>query len=115
MHDHAQPGGEARRFGGPVAHDRRRCDHERGPALGFDQEVGEHGRRLAQAHVERQAAADAGGVEEAEPGERLGLVAAQLAVEALGRVRGFARQLARGGQEVGGPPSAFDADAAGQR
>ena len=43
--------------------------------------------RLAEAHVEGQAAAELGGVEEAEPGQRLGLVAAQLADEALGRGR----------------------------
>ena len=56
-----------------------------GPSPAVAGEVGEHRRRLAQAHVEGEAAAELGGVEEAEPGERLGLVAAQLAVEALGR------------------------------
>ena len=53
------------------------------PFAGGAGEVGEHGRRLAEAHVERQAAAELGGVEEAEPGQRLGLVGAQLADEAL--------------------------------
>ena len=56
-----------------------------GPVAGGAGEVGEHGRRLAEAHVEREAAAELDGVEEAEPGQRLGLVAAQLADEALGR------------------------------
>ena len=58
---------------------------ERRAVAGGAGEVGEHGRRLAEAHVEGEAAAELDGVEEAEPGERLGLVAAQLAVEALGR------------------------------
>ena len=53
-----------------------------GPVAGGAGEVGEHGRRLAEAHVEGEAAAELGGVEEAEPGQRLGLVAAQLADEA---------------------------------
>ena len=39
-----------------------------GPVAGGAGEVGEHGRRLAEAHVEREAAAELGGVEEAEPG-----------------------------------------------
>ena len=56
-----------------------------GPLAGGAGEVGEHGRRLAEAHVEGEAAAELDGVEEAEPGQRLGLVAAQLADEALGR------------------------------
>ena len=55
-----------------------------GAVAGRAGEVGEHGRRLAEAHVERQAAAEPGGVEEADPGQRLGLVGAQLADEALG-------------------------------
>ena len=58
-----------------------------GPSLGVREQVGEHRRRLAEAHVEREAAAEPDRVEEAEPRERLGLVAAQLAVEALGRAR----------------------------
>ena len=48
-------------------------------------EVGEDGGGLAEAHVEGEAAAELDGVEEAEPAERLGLVRAQLADEALGR------------------------------
>ena len=54
-----------------------------GPCAGRAGEVGEHRRRLAEAHVEREAAAEPDGVEEAEPAERLGLVAAQLAGEAV--------------------------------
>ncbi len=69
-----------------------------GPSPARAGQVGEHGGRLAEAHVERQAAAELDRVEEAEPGERLGLVAAQLADEArragdrVGRDR---RRLAR--------------------
>ena len=85
---HADPkvGGEARGFRGPVADDRGRRDHQRGSVFDAGEQVREHRRRLAEAHVEREAAAETGGVEEAEPRERLGLVAAQLADEALGRL-----------------------------
>ena len=40
---------------------------ERGAVAGAGEQVGEHRRRLAEAHVEGEAAAEAGGVEEAEP------------------------------------------------
>ena len=87
-----------------------------GPSPGVASEVGEHRRRLAEAHVEGEAAAEPGGVEEAEPGQRLGLVAAQLADEALGRrVTGSVGHVGRGCEQVGGPAAALDDDAAGER
>ena len=50
------------------------------------------------------------GVEEAEPRQRLGLVAAQLADEARrARVTGSADDVGRGGEQVGGPAAALDA------
>ena len=82
--DDPQPGRETRRLGRPVADDRRRGDDERGAVARRAREVGEHGRGLAEPHVERQASAELGGVEEADPRQRLGLVGAQLADEALG-------------------------------
>ena len=75
-------GREPRRLGGPVADDRGRRDHQRRAVAGAGEQVREHRRRLAEAHVEGEAAAEAGRVEEAEPRERLGLVAAELADEA---------------------------------
>ena len=86
-----------------------------GPAVGDVGEVGEHGRRLAEAHVEGEAAADAGLLEEAEPGERVGLVGAQLADEAVGLGGRLARHVGRGGEELGGPAAPADGDAPGQR
>ena len=75
-----------------------------------DQQVGQQGRGLAQAHVHGQAPAEAGPVQEAEPAGRFGLVAAQLAGEA---VRGVDRRRRVGGgaaEQVGGPPAAVDLD-----
>ena len=56
----AQLGREPLRLGRPVADDGRRRDHQRGTASARVEQVGEHGGRLAQAHVEGEAAADAG-------------------------------------------------------
>ncbi len=106
--DGAQLGREPRRLGLPVADDRGRGDDERGPFAWVAGEVGEDRRRLAQTHVERQAAAELDGVEEPEPAERLGLVGAELADEPR---RGPDR-LGRDGrglvEEIGRPTAAFD-------
>ena len=67
--------------------------------------MGEHRGRLAETHVEREAAAEAGVVEEAEPRQRFLLVAAQLADEAW-RVRAGSLATLGGGQQVGGPAPA---------
>ena len=85
VHHDPELGREPGRLGRPVADDRGRGDDQRGRPAGRADEVGEDRGGLAQAHVEGEAAAEAGGVEEPEPGQRLGLVAAQLAVEAVGR------------------------------
>ena len=82
VHDDAQLGREPRRLGRPVADDGGRRDDERRSRRRGAGEVGEHGRRLAEPHVEREASAELGGVEEADPRQRLGLVRAQLADEA---------------------------------
>ena len=81
--DDPQLGREARRLRGPVADHGGRGHHEGGTLAGGAGDVRQHGGRLAQAHVEGEAAAQLDGVEEAQPGERLGLVAAELSVEAL--------------------------------
>ena len=111
VHDDPQAGREASRLGGPVADDGRRRDHQRRTAAHGAGEVGEHGGRLAEAHVEGEAAAELDGVEEAEPAERLGLVRAQLADEALGpgdrRRRGGAGLL----EQVGDPAAALHGEA----
>ncbi len=100
----AQPRGEARGLALPVEDERARRDDDRRagsrrvrllrsallrrrtallPACG---EEGEHLHRLPQAHVVGEAAAEAEAREEVQPAEPLALVAAQLAVEARGRV-----------------------------
>src|SRR3546814_9085610 len=61
------------------------------------------GRRLAEAHVEREAAAEIRGIEEAEPREGLGLVAAELALEPLRARDRLGWHRGRTGQQVGGP------------
>ena len=83
--------------------------------VGVGEHVGQHRRRLAEAHVEGEAAAEAAAVEEVEPGQRVGLVAAQLADEALGRGHRLAGDLLGLVQQVGGPAAAGDREAAGQR
>ena len=104
VHDDAQPRREARGFRGPVADDRRRRDHQRRPVASAGEQVREHRRRLAETHVEREAAAEPDRVEEAEPRQRLGLVAAQLADESVRRARGLGRDRRRR-RRAGRPPS----------
>ena len=73
----------------------------------------EHRRCLAEPHVERKAATQADRLEEAEPCQRFGLIAAQLADEAprcAHRCDRFG-----GGQQVRRPPSTLDRDAPGER
>ena len=85
-----------------------------GPAAGAG-EVGEHGGRLAEAHVEGEAAAEPDGVEEAEPAERLGLVVPQLADEALGLGDGLERRGAGLVEQVGDPAAALDGEPGAER
>ena len=115
VHDDAQIGCEARGLGGPVADDGGRRDHERGAGARAREEVGEHRRRLAEAHVEREATTEPDRVEEAEPRQRLGLVAAELADEAVGHAHRFGREVGRGVEQVDGPAGTADGDAARQR
>ena len=86
-----------------------------GPGTGAGEQVRQHRRRLAEAHVEREATAEAGLVEEAEPRQRFRLVAAQLADEAVGNAGRRRRDVGRGREQVGGPTAADDVDAAAQR
>src|SRR5207244_2016955 len=72
-------------------------------------------RRLAQTHVEREATAEPDRIEEAEPRERLGLVAAELADEPVGSEDGFRRDLVGRGEQIGRPALAADRDAARER
>ena len=69
-------------------------------------DVGEHGGGLAEAHVERQATAQSGGVEEPEPRQRLGLVAAQLPLEAVELGDRRRRAPSRALEQVGRPTAA---------
>ena len=115
MHDDAQTRGEARRFGGPVPDDGGRRDHERGPGPGAGEEVGEHRRRLAETHVEREATAEPGLVEEAEPRQRFGLVAAELADETVRRRGRRRRDVGRGLEQLGRPTATDDRHAARER
>ena len=112
--DDAQPGHEAGGLGSPVADDRGRGDDERRVLPGRARQLGEHGRRLAEPHVERQAAAELGRVEEADPRQRLGLVGAQLADEALRPGDRRHRRRAGTPEDVVGPAVALDDDAATQ-
>ena len=100
---------------GPVADDRRRCHDERRPAAGRGLQVGEHRGRLAETHVEGEAPAEIGRIEEAEPGQGLALVRPQIAVEPLGGRRRLRGDGGGPSQQVGGPPAAFDADPALER
>ena len=109
--DDAQPRGEARRLGRPVADDRRRRDHERRSGRRGTGEVGEHRRGLAEAHVEGEAAAEVGALEEPDPRQGLGLVAAQLAGEPLRSGDRRRRGLRGARQDVGRPAVAADVDA----
>ena len=74
--DDAQSGDEARRLGRPVADDRRWSDHERRSRRRGTGEVGEHRRGLAETHVEGEAPTEVGALEEPDPRQGLGLVAA---------------------------------------
>ena len=76
MNDHSEPGRELLRLCLPVADDRRWGDDERRSFARGASDVREHGRRLAEPHVERETAAEAHAIEEAEPSERLGLISA---------------------------------------
>ena len=137
VHDHAQPGHEAARLGRPVPDHRGRGDHA-GPApsrqlrpgvrvggglgragrlgrAGPFPQVGQHDGGLAEAHVERQAAAETGSLEEAQPRHRLGLVAAQLADEALGAHDEVGLELGGTAEQVGRPALAGEGDPTGQR
>ena len=84
------------------------------PELGRAGQLGEHRRRLAEPHVEGQAPAELGGVEEADPAQGVGLVRAQLPDEALGSGDRRRRRRAGAAQDVGGPAVAADVDAAAQ-
>ena len=112
--EHAQPGHEAGGLGRPVADDGGRRDDEGRAQLGRAGQLGEHRRRLAEAHVEGQAPAELGGVEEADPAEGVGLVGAQLPDEALRPGDRRRRRRAGAAQDVGGPAVAADVDAAAQ-
>src|SRR6476661_10691708 len=76
--------------------------------------MGEHRRRLAEAHVERQATTEAGSLEEADPGNCLGLVRAQRALEALGLGDRRRRHLTGAADDVVGPAVAVHHDPAGE-
>ena len=115
VHDNAELGGEAFGFGRPVADDRGRRDHERRPVGHAGEEVREHRRRLAEAHVEREASAETARIEEAEPRERLGLVAAELADESGRRARGLGLDLLGRGEQVGRPSPTDEVDPARER
>src|SRR5207302_10525984 len=81
---------------------------------GRGRHAGEHRRRLAEAHVEGEAATESDDVEEAQPGQGLGLVAAQLTAEAVGFDDGIEGDGLRLLEDVGGPAGAFDEDAPGE-
>jgi hypothetical protein len=85
MDDHPEPGRELLRLCLPVADDRRWGDDERRSFARGASDVSEHGRRLAEPHVERETAAEAHAIEEAEPSERLGLIRTQAPDEPDGR------------------------------
>ncbi len=72
---HPDQGGEAGRFGPPVAHHRQGADDE--VWSGQPGEVGEGGGCLAEAHVIGEASTEAKPVEELEPPEAALLVRAQ--------------------------------------
>ena len=77
--------------------------------------MGQHRRRLAEAHVEREASAEPGGIEEPDPGHRLGLIRAQLAVETLRLGDRRHRHFAGAAHDVVGPAVAVNDDAARER
>src|SRR5581483_50446 len=114
MNHDRQTGREPRRLRSPVTDDRGRSDHERRAIAARGGDVGEDGWRLAETHVEGEASAEADGVEEAEPGERLGLIAAQLAVEPGRRRDRLEGDVLGFGEDVCRPTRAFDLYAASE-
>ena len=88
QHDDAQMRREPGEFGGPVAHQAGRHDHQRRPveaARGFlDDDVRDGLRRLAEPHVVGQEAAEVVGAQMLQPVDALLLVGAQAGGEAGG-------------------------------
>ena len=103
----------------PVAHHRGRGDDQRRPlghAVGDGLvDVGQHGRRLAQAHVQRQAPAQPGVLEEPQPSEGLGLVGPQRPAEPVRLGASGVVQPLGAADQIGGPAVARDGDPPGQR
>ena len=87
VNEHIDLGNELASLRCPVAHDGRRCDHERGTSLTRQRDAREGRRCLAETHIERQAPAEPGIVEEGEPSERIGLIGPEFTCEPLGRRR----------------------------
>ena len=115
MHPDVELRREAGGLGGPVPDDRRRR-HDEGCVVSADLvQVGQQGRGLAQAHVQRQATAQSGAMKESQPHQRLGLVAAELAFEPVGGRVGVLGDVLGTGQELGGPVVAGQRDAAQRR
>ena len=79
-----------------------------GPSPRGREQVRQQRRRLAETHVECKAAAETGRVEEPEPGEGFGLVAAQLPTNPSGGWARLGLDPVGRGEEVGGPAAAFD-------
>ena len=88
VNEHIDPGNELASLRCPVAHDGRRCDHERGTSLTRQRDAREGRRCLAETHIERQAPAEPGIVEEGEPSERIGLIGPEFTVNPSGVVVG---------------------------
>src|SRR5207248_7319488 len=108
--------GEPRRLGGPVSNDGGRRDHERGArTVGGGKHAGQHGRRLAETHVEGEATSEPCRVEEPEPRQGLGLITTERSVKAVGRVPRLGLQLRGGGEQIGGPPATRNGNAARER
>ena len=115
VHDDPQSWCEACSFSRPVTDDRGRRDHQ-GPAVtGRPGKMGKDGRRLAKPHVECETPAEAGRVEEPDPGDRFGLIGAQGAGEAVRLGDRRHRHLAGTSNDVVGPTVAVDDDTAGER
>ena len=112
---HLQPRHEPAGLGGPVAHHGGRRGHQTRAVAASCQQVGQHRRGLAQPHVEGQAAAQPGLLQEAQPHQRVGLVGAQRAVEALGPGGELGGYPAGASDQVGGPSLPCEHRAARQR
>ena len=89
VNEQIDPGNELASLRCPVAHDGRRCDHERSTNLTRQRDARQGRRCLAETHIERQAPAEPGIVEEGEPSERISLVGPEFTCEPLGRRRRF--------------------------